>query len=201
MKLPLPELLAPRAVLGGAADAVETAFGLVPRAAAALTRVESLLDRVEAVVGRVERVVDLADETTARTDSLLDTAETVNTKASRAVDGSTGVLERIDTMLSTWEPQLRKLAPSMKKFAESLDPSEVAAAISLVDRLPVVLDHLENDVLPMLRQLDRVGPDLHEILEVVEDLRRVITGLPGVGLFRKRSEDEPPPIEDSVHGD
>ena len=196
MKLPLP---GPGAVFGGAADAVETAWSLVPRAAAALGRVESLLDRVEAVVTRVEQVVDDAAATTARTDSVLDTAETVNKRASRAVDGSTGVLERIDTMLATWEPQLRKLAPAMKKFADSLEPAEVAAAISLVDRMPVVLDHLENDVLPMLRQLDRVGPDLHELLEVVEDLRRVVTGLPGVGLFRKRSDDEPPPIEDGVH--
>jgi hypothetical protein len=51
---------------------------------------------------------------------------------------------------------------------------------------------VETDVLPMLAQLDRVGPDLHELLEVVEDLRRVVTGLPGVGLLRKRGDDEPP---------
>ena len=70
--------------------------------------------------------------------------------------------------------------------------------ISLIDRMPLVLDHLENDVLPMLQQLDRVGPDVHELLEVVEDLRRVVTGLPGVGLLRRRGEHEPPEIE-SVH--
>jgi len=64
-----------------------------------------------------------------------------------------------------------------------------------------VLDHLENDVLPVLRTLERVGPDVHELLEVADDLRRVITGLPGIGLLRRRGEDEPPPVEGSVHED
>ena len=71
-----------------------------------------------------------------------------------------------------------------------MSEKEVDAAIALVDRLPVVLEHLESDVLPVLKRLDHVGPDLHELLEVVEDLRRVITGLPGVGLLRRRSDDD-----------
>jgi hypothetical protein len=58
--------------------------------------------------------------------------------------------------------------------------------------MPVVLEHMDTDLLPVLRTLDRVGPDLHELLEVVEDLRRVVTGLPGVGLLRRRGESEPP---------
>ena len=67
---------------------------------------------------------------------------------------------------------------------------EVDAAIALVDRLPMVLEHLESDVLPVLSKLDQVGPDLHELLEVVEDLRRVLTALPGVGLLRRRGDDD-----------
>ncbi len=58
--------------------------------------------------------------------------------------------------------------------------------------MPVVLEHMDTDLLPVLRTLDRVGPDLHELLEVVEDLRRVVAGLPGVGLLRRRGEAEPP---------
>jgi hypothetical protein len=195
MRLPIP---GPAAVIGGAAaaaDAVESAIRLVPRATEAMTRVEALLDRVE-------RVVDRAEQATDRTHQVLDGAEIVTRDAGRTVDGSKGVLDRLDTMLSTWEPTLRGLAPSAKRFAESLDPAEITAAIGLIDRLPVVLDHVEGDVLPVLQKLDRVGPDLHELLEVVEDLRRVVTGLPGVGLLRRRGgETEPPTVEDSVHDD
>ena len=201
MRIPLP---GPGAVLGGAvaaADTLETALGLVPRAAAAMTRFESLLDRAEKTADRVDQVVTRADEATERARAVLGTAELVTRDASRTVDGATGVLDRVDSSLVAWEPSLRRLAPSLERFAAALSPTEVTAAISLVDRLPLVLDHLENDVLPMLRTLERVGPDVHELLEVADDLRRVITGLPGIGLLRRRGEDEPPPVEGSVHED
>jgi ABC-type transporter Mla subunit MlaD len=201
MRIPLP---GPGAVLGGAvaaADALETAVGLVPRAAAAMTRLEALLDRAEKTADRLDQVVARADETSQRAHAVLGTAELVTRDASRTVDGAAGVLDRVDTSLVAWEPSLRRLAPSLERFASALSPAEVTAAISLVDRMPLVLDHLENDVLPMLQTLDRVGPDVHELLEVADDLRRVITGLPGIGLLRRRGEDEPPPVEGSVHED
>jgi hypothetical protein len=59
-----------------------------------------------------------------------------------------------------------------------------------VDRLPVVLAHLDEDVLPMLQQLDRVGPDVHAILEVVDDVRDVLLGLPGVGLLKRMGDNK-----------
>jgi hypothetical protein len=192
MRIPLP---GPTAVIGGAvaaADALETAIGLVPRAAEAMTRLEALLDRAEKVADRADQVVTRADEATARAHAVLGTAELITRDASRTVDGAKGVLDRVDTSLVAWEPSLRRLAPSLEKFADALSPAEVTAAIGLVDRLPLVLDHLENDVLPMLRTLDRVGPDIHELLAVVEDLRQVVTGLPGIGFLRKRGDDEPP---------
>jgi hypothetical protein len=201
MRLPIP---GPAAVLGGAAAAaaaVETALDLVPRAAAAMDRVEALLDRVDQIVDRADQIVTRADEATVRTHAILDTAEIVTRDAGRTVDGASGVLDRADHSLGSWEPTLRRLAPAAKRFADGLDETEVTAAITLVDRMPVVLDHLENDVLPMLQTLDRVGPDLHEVLEVVQDLRRVVTGLPGVGLLRKRGEEEPPTVEGSLHDD
>jgi hypothetical protein len=199
MRIPLP---GPTAVLGGAAaaaEALETALGLVPRAAEAMTRVEALLDRLDKVSDRVDQVVTRADEAAERAHAVLGTAELVTRDASRTVDGATGVLDRVDASLVAWEPSLRKLAPSLERFAEALSPDEVTATITLVDRMPLVLDHLENDVLPMLRTLERVGPDVHELLEVADDLRRVITGLPGIGLLRRRGEDEPPPVAGSVH--
>ena len=192
----------PSVVLGGAvaaADALETALGLVPRAADAMTRVEVLLDRAEKVADRADQVVTRADEAAERAHVVLGTAELVTRDASRTVDGATGVLDRVDTSLVAWEPSLRPLAPSLERFAEALSPAEVTAAITLVDRMPLMLDHLENDVLPMLRKLDRVGPDIHELLAVVEDLRQVVTGLPGIGFLRRRGDDEPPPVEGSVH--
>jgi hypothetical protein len=216
MRLPLPQLPGPLDVLDGAAavrGGVAAMLDLVPRATTVMSRVEGLLDRADRVVERAEGLVTRADAVVTQTEAItnsadvalarsqrtLDVAEITARDSGRAVEGAIGTLERVDALLLQWEPSLRKLAPIAQRVSDSIDPHEVQAAINLVDRLPQVFDHLENDVLPMLRQLDRVGPDVHELLEVVEDLRKVITGLPGVGFLRRRSEDAPPEIEGSVH--
>jgi hypothetical protein len=192
VRLPFP---GPAAVIGGAmsaAEAVETAIGLVPRAVEAMTRVEALLDRAERVVTHAEAVVDEAAESNAKVRTAVDAVAVVTRDAGRRVEGAGGLVDRMDTLLGTWEPVGRKLAPQATRFADNLSDHEVDAAITLIDRMPVVLEHMDTDLLPVLRTLDRVGPDVHELLEVVEDLRRVVTGLPGVGLLRRRGEAEPP---------
>lgn len=203
MRLPLPD---PAALLGAAGDAVEVVLSLGPRFVAAMDRVDALLDRAEAVAARAEAVtaraeavVEESEQTTARARSVVKSAELVTRNADRAINGVNGVTDRADLVLQTWEPISRRMGPHAERFSAALSGGEVEAAIGIVDRLPVVLEHMETDVLPVLRTLDRVGPDLHEVLEIVEDLRRVVTGLPGVGLLRRRGEDEPPPVEGSVH--
>lgn len=185
MRLPLPN---PAALM----DAAVTAMELVPRAATTLDRVDALLDRMESLTDRADAVL-------THSEAVLKRSDTVATRAGRAVDGVMGVTDRVDASLTPWEPLLRALQPKAKRFADDLSEAEVSAAITLIDRMPTLLEHVENDVLPVLKNLDRVGPDLHEVLEVVEDLRRVITGLPGVGFLRRRADDEPPQVEGSIH--
>jgi hypothetical protein len=56
----------------------------------------------------------------------------------------------------------------------------------MIDELPRLAYHLRTDVMPMLATLDRVGPDIHELLNVTRDLRQAIIGLPGFAMFRRR---------------
>ncbi len=72
---------------------------------------------------------------------------------------------------------------------EELSPEEVTAAIRMVDTLPQLREHLVNDVMPLLSKLDQVGPDLHKLLEVTEDLRLAIAGIPGLRMLRRRGEE------------
>lgn len=198
------------AVLSGT---VSAAWGLLPRVPALLGQVEALLGQVEAllprlqallgsveaVAGSAERaaarthaVIDGADAAVARTNATLSGAEASMRHAQRMLGSTTELVGRADSMLTQFEQPLGALLPSLRRFADTLDPGEVEAAVALIDRLPDLLRHVEDDLLPMLRTLDRVGPDVHEILEVVEDLRRVLSGLPGVGLLRRRAESEHP---------
>ena len=59
----------------------------------------------------------------------------------------------------------------------------------MIDELPRLREHLIGDVMPLLGKLDQVGPDLHKLLEVTEDLRLAIAGLPGLKRLRRRGEE------------
>ena len=59
----------------------------------------------------------------------------------------------------------------------------------MVDQLPQLRDHLVEDVMPLLGKLDQMGPDLHKLLEVTEDLHLAISGLPGLRLLKRRGEE------------
>ena len=71
---------------------------------------------------------------------------------------------------------------------DSVSPEEITAVVRAMDRLPQLVDALETGVLPMLGTLDRVGPDVHDILESVSELATALQGLPGVGLLQRRGE-------------
>ncbi len=74
---------------------------------------------------------------------------------------------------------------TLTHLADTLDPKEVDAAVLLIDRLPQLLSAVDEDLLPVVRQLRSVGPELHELLEIVADLHRLVSGLPGARLLRR----------------
>jgi hypothetical protein len=93
-------------------------------------------------------------------------------------------------LLATYEPALRALRPTLARLAETFDPHEVEALVALVDRLPKLLDSVDHDVLPLLGRLNDMAPDLHSLLEAVNDLRSAVAGIPGVGRLMRRGDDE-----------
>jgi hypothetical protein len=48
---------------------------------------------------------------------------------------------------------------------------------------------MESDIMPLLATLDRVGPDVHELLNQLREVRQAIQGIPGFRLLRKRGEE------------
>ncbi len=87
-----------------------------------------------------------------------------------------------------YEPIAKKAQPLAKRFVEELSPHEIEAAIKLVDELPVLTEQLISDILPILATLDRVGPEVHQLLEVTNDVRQAILGIPGFGFMRRSGE-------------
>ncbi|MFG1778578.1 hypothetical protein ACGFIG_19370 [Micromonospora sp. NPDC049048] len=152
--------------------------------AAATTAIETATEVAAAaavVVGEAEKVARTAGAVVAEADAVAGRAAgTVGTAAEAAATAA--------ELLAAYEPTLRRGAPMANRFVEQLSHEEVTAAIRLVDELPKLKQHLTADILPILATLDRVGPDLHDLLDVTRDLKLAVAGIPGLGMLRRRGE-------------
>jgi DNA-directed RNA polymerase subunit F len=172
MALPLPRVPGPADVFGWT---MRTAS----QAASVPGRVLDLLGAAEAVVARADELVD-------RTDKVITDAEAAVTHAQRVTTAA--------------EEQVEAARP-MIRFVEEFSTHEMEAAIKLVDELPKLREHISDDVLPILATLDRVGPDIHELLDVANDVRQAILGIPGFNFLRRRGEDKEADKADEGKGD
>ncbi|WP_336920943.1 hypothetical protein [Aquipuribacter sp. SD81] len=183
-------------VVGSAADLVQTAVGLVGRADTLLTRIDALVARAEAVLARAESAAAAAESAvervgavTAHAQEQVDLVRRVTGKADRVASAASGAVQRGTALVDQVEPIAAEALPVARRLVGSIDTDEVDAAVAVVDRLPTVLAGLDGDLLPVMRRLEQVGPDVHALLETVDDLRRLVEGLPGMGLLRRRDDD------------
>lgn len=216
MRLPVP---GPRDVISAlerGGGQVEALLGAVPRVLSLLDRAEGLLDRAEeavgraqSVVGRVEGVVEAAATEVARVGAVVDAAEAQVGRVGAVVDGAAMESARVATVVDVasaettrvaalvdgLEPSLTKLQPTLRVLADTTHPDEVAALVSLVDHLPALTDQVERDLLPVLKTLESVAPDLHDLLNVSRELNEILGKIPGVGRIKRRIEEEDDEID------
>jgi hypothetical protein len=134
------------------------------------------------VPGRVLDLLGAAEAVVARANELVDRTDKVITDATGAVAEAQRVTKAAGEQVDAIRPLIR--------FAEEFSSHELDAAIRLVDELPRLTQHVTDDVLPILATLDRVGPDIHDLLDVANDVRQAILGIPGFNFLRRRGEDK-----------
>jgi uncharacterized protein YoxC len=100
------------------------------------------------------------------------------------------LIGRIEPLVGDYMQPLADLAPSVRRLAETLEPHEVEALVRLIDQLPQLVTHLDEDIFPVLETLGSVGTDVHDLVDTVQDLRQVVKGFPGSRLFRRRGAEE-----------
>ncbi|WP_344884536.1 hypothetical protein [Allokutzneria multivorans] len=137
---------------------------------------------VVSIPGRVLNLLTAAEDVVRRANELVERTDAVITSSEEAVAHARRVTAAVDEILETTKPMLR--------FVTELSAHEIEAAIKLVDELPKLAEHLITDIMPILGTLDRVGPDIHELLDVTKDVRKAILGIPGFSYLRKRGEDK-----------
>jgi hypothetical protein len=185
------------AVVADEAEEAAAATGtLVRHVTATADSANEAIVEVESLIGRAARVSEAAGLVVGRVARITDAAEGVVTQATDISANASAVVGQAESatadaaeILHAYAATLRKGAPIAARFVDELSPEEVTAAIRMVDALPQLRDHLVGDVLPLLSKLDQVGPDLHKLLEVTEDLRLAIAGIPGLRMLKRRGEE------------
>ncbi|MEW2474755.1 hypothetical protein AB0875_13290 [Micromonospora gifhornensis] len=216
MVIPLPRPTAVVGLTRSALDSAASFAAIPARAFAVLDGVEALLTRINGVVDRIEQTLDRTDQVLADAEVAVREVAVISAAATVAVDNAgtvaaaaADVVARAEKvsgqaaetvgaaaeaaataaeLLAAYEPALRRAAPMAAHFIEQLSHEEVAAAVRLVDELPKLRQHLTADVMPILATLDRVGPDLHDLLDVTRDLKLAVAGIPGLAMLRRRGE-------------
>lgn len=193
--------------MGLARQALTTALDTTVAVAAVPGRVLGLISEVEQLVRKVNGTIDAVDGIVRKADELVDRTANVVTDAEKTVDEVRAIMasandvaesaaqvvttagqtaHTANELIGVYEPLAKQAHPLAKRFVDELSPHEVEAAIKLIDELPVLTEHLISDILPILATLDRVGPEVHQLLEVTSDMRQAILGIPGFGFMRRR---------------
>jgi len=189
-----------RAVAVAAIDTTVALVSLPARVIGLVGAAESLVERINDVVARAERlvaevevvaasagvlVVDVA-KISSQASGVVAVAEQVSSQAAGVVALAENTAAIANELIRVYEPIALRAAPLAGRFVTELSDEEVDAAIRLVDELPQLTEHLTANILPILSTLDRVGPDVTELLKVTRDVRQAIVGIPGFGFFRRR---------------
>ena len=158
--------------------------------AATRARADEAIDRVAATQAKADAAIEGVDRTQSKADEAIERVGATTSRADGIVERAEGLLSRVDPLVADYAPALTALAPSVRRLASTLEPDEVEAMVTLIDRLPQLVRHLDEDILPVLESLDNVGTDVHDLVDTVQDLRQVMKGFPGSRLFRRRGAEE-----------
>lgn len=198
LPVPTPSDLAGalRSVVGWTDGAVQVLADLPGRAATLLDEAEQLLARVDAVVDRAEALVARVDEVAGSAAAVADRAGEVAAGAGEVAAEAGATARGAQELLDLYRPTAERGAPLLRRFVEEFSEAEMTALVRLVDQVPRFTEHMVTDIMPILATLDRVGPDVHELLDVLKDVRLAIQGVPGFRLLRRRGADRDDELAD-----
>jgi hypothetical protein len=197
VRLPVPD---PRDLLrltASSYQALEQAITLVPRIGSLIGQIERIVQRADAVVTEVERTRQRTDQVIEQAAALTEQAAVLVERTAATADSADRVLGRTAALLDDFQPSLSRLAPLAEQLASTTSPAEVAAAVALIDHLPLLVASLETHILPILATLDTVGPDVRDLLYTTKELNEILGSVPGLGRIKRRVE-ERQEILDSV---
>ncbi len=167
-------------------DAPAALVALPRRVVQMVLEVEQTLAAGNAATARADALITRIDAITTRADDAVQAAAKAVGAAAAAIEQASAITATAAPLMASYSEPLRLLEPTVRRLADTTDAREVDALVTLIDRLPRLVNAMDVDVMPLLDRLDQSGPDLNQLLDNVSDLNRMASRLPKV--FRRRRE-------------
>ena len=183
--------------VGDAEDLVLRVDSTVDSADGLVVRVDSTVGAAEGVVLRADSTVGDAEQLVERVTPVLELVETTVAEVRPVLEElllEEGVLSdqakliatRVTELLVVADDVATKLMPVVGRVADTVDSDDFEAVLDVIDNLPAIIKAVETDVLPVVRSLDTVAPELSEILVVANNCLEALNGIPGFQRLRRR---------------
>ncbi|MDP9433867.1 MAG: alpha/beta hydrolase [Actinomycetota bacterium] len=82
----------------------------------------------------------------------------------------------------------------LERLATLLSAERTEALSALADQIPRLVTALQLGGLPTPGELRQLAPDIHAMLELIDEVHQVVTGMPGAQRARKRDADPHPQV-------
>lgn len=161
----------------------------VVRAASLLPRVDQLLSAAERLLLRVERLVDRLEQREQQLGAVVSGLGATRDSAQDVVDDASLLLGRARTLVDRYEPTLDDAVDTVSYASTRVGREQIDAIVAYLEFLPL-LEAMNSDVVPTMRTLQTVAPDLTELLVVSKALNEMLGSLPGLGRVKKRVDEE-----------
>jgi ABC-type transporter Mla subunit MlaD len=182
MRLPTPD---PRQLR----DLASTGLRTGRDALAVVPRIEVLLDTAEVVLQRLAGVVARLEEVEARAQAVIDRVDDARERARDVIDRTAVLGARVGDVFDAWAPTLERAQPVMARLGETWGVAEADALTASVHAGARVNEQLQDELIPAVRTLRSVAPDLAELVTTSKALNEIIATVPGLGRAKKRAEE------------
>lgn len=163
---------------------IDTGRQLLADATEILDQGGELVRRVAVLVETVELLVADIALIAARADEVVNKADIVAESAAQTLSEVGQQLRVTRALLDAYAPSLVRLEPVVQQVSDSVEPRHVEAVAQLLDVVPEAIDL----VLPALKGLGDLTPELTQLADRFEDIGQIVEGLPGAGLLKRRGE-------------
>jgi hypothetical protein len=177
--------------------------GLVAQAARILDDIagivaatEEVLEVVNATVTRVAITAEAASALPHRVAKVIEQSEHLPAQAVVVIDRAGGVFDSATHLVTQMDGIPERLLPLVDALAE-LDPGVAAQLGHLIPTIGPLLTRLEDEVIPSVASLQSLVPvvellhlNVGELQAVVSEVGKLIAGMPGASLLRRRADRE-----------